>query len=99
MNRIIPLLFGSVALRRQFDDQGIFVELLVQTWFEFIQNGHRGANNLTSEFFVFHKERVNHGFHGFHGCSVRLRRSFCMVRAIDAKRAKTAQSTENAREA
>jgi hypothetical protein len=61
MNWIIALLFNGMTARRQFNHQCVFVQLLVQTRPEFIQDDHRRANNLSGDFLVFHGKGVNHG--------------------------------------
>ena len=56
LNRIFPLLFGGVTALLQFDDEGIFIELLIQTGFEFVQDRHSGANDIFGDFFVEHEK-------------------------------------------
>jgi hypothetical protein len=57
VNRIFPLLLDDVTARPQFDDQRVFVELLIQAGLQFVQHRHRRTNDVFGDFLVEHKVR------------------------------------------
>jgi hypothetical protein len=54
VDRVLALLLHGQAPGRQFNNESILVELLVQTRLEFIEHSHGGANDLGGQFLVFH---------------------------------------------
>ena len=58
INRIFPLLLNSTPARLQLYDERIFIQFLIQTGFEFVQNRHRSANDIFSDYFVEREKKV-----------------------------------------
>src|SRR6185437_12404364 len=62
-NWMPALLLDRVATRPQFDDQRIFIKLLVQPRPEFIQDRHGRTDNVFGYFFVEHEIINNRQLH------------------------------------
>ena len=54
VNRILALLVQRVPAFGQFNDQRVFVELLVQARLKFVQHRHRCTDDVLGDLFVFH---------------------------------------------
>jgi hypothetical protein len=54
MDGKLPLLLDGVTPRDEFDDQSVFVKLLIKTGLQLIEYRHSGTENLVGKFFVKH---------------------------------------------
>ena len=55
-NGKLSLLLDGVTTCAEFDNEGIFVKFFIQAWLEFVQHGHRRADDIPGERFVEHGE-------------------------------------------
>ena len=64
MNWKLSLLLDFMAARPQLDNESLFVKLFIKARLEFVQHGHRRADDITGQLFVKHAEEVNRGWCG-----------------------------------